>query len=285
MKCFVIIGLLASIDNLMQCVAFVLHNPLSKKSNTFLNYSDRDKVKEDNIKRAVRNKEKREPAINKKRRLLKFFKSAQHRKKLESKVKRRFSLWDEENRCSLSSLKPGMELNGRVISFTDFGTYIDVNTEIDGLLHISQMSDGDFIQNPKHFLQIGDDINVTVYRVSSELKKLWLTMLPNRVYEKSIPHPDSIELDSLREGDEVWGEIVRVTDYGAYVELGATVRGFLHFMDDPAFSYRGDEPIHPSELMSVGQRVRGWVQKIELDRNRIQITCFRPKTAFMLRRI
>lgn len=259
-------------------MAFVVQNPLAGRSKCLLNYSyGRD------INRSSRNK-KKEPTSVKKRRMLRFFKDAQRRKKMESKVNRRYSLWDKENRTSLSSLHAGMELEGKVISLTSFGAYVDVNTECDGLLHISQMSVDEFIEDPKQLLQPGNDVNVTVYRVSSELKKLQLSMSPTRVYEKECDDLSNlIELESLRVDDEIWGEIVRVTDYGAYVEFGGTVQGFLHFMDNPAFSYREGE-VHPSELMTVGQRVRVWVLRLDFELNRVQLTAFRPKSLFVLKR-
>ena len=238
------------------------------------------RVRKMNIERAIANKKKREPAGEKKRRLMKLFKDAQRRDRLDSIVTRPIGIWDK-SRVPLSSLESGNQLNGTVISLTSYGVYVDVGSECDGLLHISQLSDSTFVEHPRQLFTPGQSINVTVYRVSPELKKLQLSLLSQE--HNQILLDDSISLDELTLDEELWGEITRVTDYGAFVDLGAAVQGFLHFMDHPEFPYR-EEEVHPSKLMRVGQRVRLWVSKLDLEKGRIQLTGIRPKTLPLLKR-
>lgn len=244
------------------------------------------RVRKMNIERAIANKKKREPSSEKKLRLMKLFKDAERRDKLDSIVRRPKSVWDK-SRVPLSELKAGSVVNGTVISLTNYGIYVDVGTECDGLLHISQLSDSKFIEHPRQLFSAGEELNVTIYRVSPELKKLQLSMLSNEKMQdqqlKRMNHDDAISLDDLAVDEELWGEITRVTDYGAFVELGAPVQGFLHFMDHPEFPYRKEE-IHPNELMHVGQRVRLWVSRLDREKNRIQLTGSRPKSLPLLKR-
>ena len=74
--------------------------------------------------------------------------------------------------------------------------------------------------------------------------------------------------------DELWGELRRVTAYGAYVELGAEVDGWLHFMDHPEFGSAQGAP--PSDYMTVGDRVRVWVSDGDNERGRRKLTAKRP---------
>ena len=85
---------------------------------------------------------------------------------------------------------------------------------------------------------------------------------------------ERIPLEEIDVDDELWGEIKRVTDYGCYVELGAQVDGFLHFMDHPLFGTNNGAP--PSEFMNTSDRIRVWVADVDMDKKRIKLTAIRP---------
>lgn len=232
--------------------------------------------------RAIRNKKRREPAADKKRRLYSQYRDMERQSKREKYVKRSIPI-GSESRTPLSDIDPGETLPGRVISLTRFGAYVDIGTEVDGLLHVSQITRDEFVDHPRRFLTPGDDVEVRVVRLDPDLKKLQLTMLPEEVleeenvmkkFEQSEEDDDRIQFDEIEVDDELWGEIRRVTDYGAYVELGAVVRGFLHFMDHPMFGeVKG---AHPKEFMRVGDRVRVWVLDVDGTQQRIKLTANRP---------
>lgn len=201
-------------------------------------------------------------------------KDLQRKKKRDSRIERPTSFAD---RTALSDLSPGQILDGKVISLTNFGAYIDVGTECDGLLHISQISNTDFIEHPRQVFSPGDEVTVRVGRFSPEQKKLQLTMLPVEDEEEDpddISDDEPIPLEDIAVDDELWGEIRRVTAYGGYVELGAEVDGWLHFMDHPEFGSVPGAP--PSEFMKVGDRVRVWASDIDMDRRRLKLTAKRP---------
>ena len=190
---------------------------------------------------------------------------------------------NSKSRTMLADIDPGTTLPGKVISLTKFGAYVDIGSEVDGLLHVSQITRDEFVEHPRQFFQPGDELEVRVVRRDPESKKLQLTMLPEEVldeenvikqFEETDEEDDRIQLDEIEVDDELWGEIRRVTDYGAYVELGATVRGFMHFMDHPMFGeVKGS---HPKEFMHLGDRVRVWVLDVDGTQKRIKLTANRP---------
>merc|ERR1712176_1172051 len=168
----------------------------------------------------------------------------------------------------------------------------------DGLLHISQFSNSQFIEHPRQFCSPGDVLhNITIKSVNPELNKLHLTLLPDEYVLKQQPqkgvfnantevfdkdaedeYDSRIQLHELRKDDELWGKITRVTNYGAYIEVGAIVDGFLHFMDHPQFAYNNpEEKVHPTEFMKIDQRVRVWVSEINNEQKRIKVTANRPQ--------
>jgi ribosomal protein S1 len=221
-----------------------------------------------------------------------FVKEKQRERKRSDRVHRPLPL--DNQRIPLSVLPPGMKCRGTCISVTSFGAYIDIGTECDGLLHVGQMyrvDEGDsktFVQNPRQIVQPGDEITVTIRSVNPSRKKLHLTLLPWEIVEQQleaeqvakasdddahVAMTDRMTLSDMEIDDELWGEIRRVTDFGAYVEVGAVVDGFLHYMDHPSFSGGGQ---HPTEFMQRGDRIRIWVADVDRQRNRIKLTAQRP---------
>ena len=200
------------------------------------------------------------------------FKTLQQEKKRASRIQRPLGF---DARTPLSAFTPGMEVTGIVISLTKYGAYVDVGTECDGLLHVSQITRETFIEHPRQALTPGDEVTVKVRSINPELKKLQLTMLSLDELEESKDDDDDeerIPLTDIELDDELWGILKRVTDYGAYVEVGAEVDGFLHFMDHPAWG----PGARPSEFMRKGDRVRVWVSDLNSEQRRIKLTANRP---------
>jgi len=243
---------------------------------------------------------------DKKRQLMMQYKKSQIIKKRESRIQRPL-VANSTDRILLSDLQPNTILtNGTVISLKSYGVYVDVGSQVDGLLHVSQISRAEnmtFVAHPREVFSPGDVVeNLYVHRVSSELRKLQLSLLPpeqrgilprRKVDSRNDEHGDGendeddvdrIPLNDIGLDDELWGIIERVTNYGAYVELGAVVKGFLHFMDHPYFGTDKYKGAHPSEYMKLGQRVRVWVSQVDMEKERIKLTALRPESLPILRR-
>ena len=87
----------------------------------------------------------------------------------------------------LSDLKEGMEINGTVRNVIDFGVFVDIGVHQDGLVHISQISDG-YIKHPSDVLKVGDLVKVKVLGVDTQKKKISLTMKT-----ADLPHGIAVE--------------------------------------------------------------------------------------------
>lgn len=205
--------------------------------------------------------------------MLMYYKEKQLERKRASRIQRPLGFHE---RAPLTAFSPGMEVTGVVISLTKYGVYVDVGTECDGLLHISQITRDYFVEHPRQVFKPGDEVVVKIRSTSPELKKLHLTMLNEDDDEENDEDDNAAEsritLQELELDDELWGEIKRVTDYGAYIEVGAVVDAFMHFMDHPLW----DDGNHPSEFMKKGQRVRVWVADLDMEQKRIRVTANRP---------
>ena len=80
----------------------------------------------------------------------------------------------------LSDLKEGMEIIGTVRNVIDFGVFVDIGVHQDGLVHISQISDG-YIKHPSDVLKVGDVVKVKVLGVDVNKKKISLTLKTNEL--------------------------------------------------------------------------------------------------------
>lgn len=206
------------------------------------------------------------------------FKELQREKQRNARVKRPLGF---DERAPLTAFTPGMEVTGTVISLTKYGAYVDVGTECDGLLHISQMTRKFFVEHPRQVVSPGDEITVKVRSASPELKKMQLTMLDADEEAEADAwgntsrdeDEDRTPLSEFELDDEVWGELKRVTDFGTYIEIGAEVDAFLHFMDHPLW----EDGKTPSEFMERGERVRVWVADLDMEQKRIRVTACRPE--------
>ena len=72
-------------------------------------------------------------------------------------------------------LKEGMILNGTVRNVIDFGAFVDIGVKHDGLVHISELSEG-FVKNPSDVVSIGDVVKVKVIKIDQERQKVSLSM-------------------------------------------------------------------------------------------------------------
>jgi len=157
--------------------------------------------------------------------------------------------------------KPGERVEGKVRNLTDFGAFVELEPGVDGLLHISDMSWTRNIGHPSEILKKGQSVDTQVLNVDRDNKRISLGL-------KQI-QPDPWESVSQRYpmGSRVTGKIVRLTDFGAFVELEPGVDGLLHI------SQMSSRPIaSPSDLVNVGDELTLMVIRVDPNERRIGLT-------------
>lgn len=121
---------------------------------------------------------------------------------------------------TMESLHEGQVLKGRVRSIRDFGAFVDIGG-IDGLVHVSELA-WHRVENPRQVLKVGDEIEVMVLGVDVDRERISLSR------KALLGNPwDTVE-DRYFDGQLLEGRIVRIVDYGAFVELEPGVEGLLH---------------------------------------------------------
>jgi ribosomal protein S1 len=199
------------------------------------------------------------------------------KQRAERKEEAASTRWERNVTVALSDLQQGQWLPGKVRNLQPFGAWIDIGAERDGLLHVSDMSEG-FTPSVADAVYTGQVLNVTVKFVDAGASKLALSLVPLTSGAAAAAQrgadggPLTAEpLEAVEAGDELWGEVVKVTNFGAYVECGVDVQGFLHITEWPAAGGRS-----PNEVFSRGQRLRTWVLQVDSEASRLKLTGERP---------
>ncbi len=120
----------------------------------------------------------------------------------------------------LDTLKPGSTLKGRVRSLRDYGAFIDLGG-VDGLVHVSELA-WYRVKHPREVLKVGEEVDVYVLDVDPGAQRIRLSRKP------FVKNPWETVLERYRDGQLVEGKIVRITNYGAFVELEPGIEGLLH---------------------------------------------------------
>jgi small subunit ribosomal protein S1 len=123
----------------------------------------------------------------------------------------------------------GSKIVGRVRNLTEFGAFVEVEEDIDGLIHISDMSWSKRIKHPSEVLKKGDKVEAVVLNIDAENQRLSLGLkqLATDIWD------DFFSNHQL--GDVVEGKVVRMTNFGAFVELAEGIEGLIHVseFDEP----------------------------------------------------
>jgi small subunit ribosomal protein S1 len=157
--------------------------------------------------------------------------------------------------------QPGMRVAGKVRNLTDFGAFVELEPGVDGLLHISDMSWTRNIGHPSELLKKGQAIDTQILNVDRENKRISLGL-------KQI-QPDPWDTVSQRYpmGSRVTGKVVRLTDFGAFVELEPGVDGLLHI------SQMSNRPIAtPADILNVGDELTLMVIRVDPNERRIGLS-------------
>ena len=116
----------------------------------------------------------------------------------------------------------GTRLTGKVRNLTEFGAFVEVEEGIDGLIHISDMSWSKRLKHPSEVLKKGDSVEAMVLSIDAENQRLSLGLkqLQTDIWDEFFTQHHV--------GDVVEGKVVRMTNFGAFVELAEGIEGLIH---------------------------------------------------------
>jgi small subunit ribosomal protein S1 len=155
----------------------------------------------------------------------------------------------------------GQTVEGRVVSITDYGAFIELEKGIEGLVHISEMSWTEHVKHPTQKVQLGQVVPVKILKIDEDEKKISLGM------KQLEPDPWEGLIARFPVGTVTTGKVRNLTTFGAFVEIEPGIDGLVH-VSDLSWTKRVK---HPSEVVRKGQDLDVVVLDIDVAQRRISL--------------
>ncbi|WP_300366994.1 30S ribosomal protein S1 [Hydrogenimonas sp.] len=164
--------------------------------------------------------------------------------------------WEE----IVDQLEEGDAIKVTVSNIEPYGAFVDLGNDIEGFLHVSEVSWDKDIKNPKDYLNVGDEIDVEVIEINPETRRLRVS------YKNLQPKPFEEFLQQHKEGEVVKGTVTTLTDFGAFVRIGK-VEGLLHNQD-----VSWEKGAKAKDLLKKGDEIEVKIIKIDPEQERISLS-------------
>ncbi|OQX16545.1 MAG: 30S ribosomal protein S1 [Desulfobulbaceae bacterium A2] len=152
-------------------------------------------------------------------------------------------------------------ISGKVVSIADYGAFVELETGVEGLVHISEMSWSRKPRHPSKIVAVGDEVEVVVLKIETESKRISLGM------KQLLPNPWDSVADNYPVGTVIEGKIKNITDFGIFIGIEEGIDGLVH-VSDISWTERIK---HPSEKFAKGDTVQAVVLKIDKDNERFSL--------------
>ncbi|MEB7381196.1 30S ribosomal protein S1 [Staphylococcus warneri] len=159
----------------------------------------------------------------------------------------------------LDSLNAGDVIEGTVARLTNFGAFVDIGG-VDGLVHVSELSH-QHVQSPEEVVSVGDKVNVKVKSVEKDTERISLSI------KDTLPTPFAQIKGQFHENDVIEGTVVRLANFGAFVEIAPGVQGLVH-ISEIDHKHIGT----PGEVLEPGQQVSVKILGIDEENERVSLS-------------
>lgn len=160
---------------------------------------------------------------------------------------------------TLAQLEEGSVVKGVVRRLTNFGAFVDIGG-IDGLIHISELAHHR-VEHPSEVLSENQEVDVFVLKVDSEGERVSLSL------KRIMADPWTEIAKKFKAGDVVEGKVVRLADFGAFIELIPGVDGLVHV------SQISEEHVEkPDDVLNAGQTVKVKILDIDSQAKRVSLS-------------
>jgi len=155
----------------------------------------------------------------------------------------------------------GTRVSGKVVSLMDYGAFIEIESGIEGLVHVSEMSWTKRVRKAADMLNVGDQVDVVVLGVDLQNRKisLGLKQVGNNPWQ-------SIS-DRYPVGTKLEGQIKNMTDFGMFIGIEEGIDGLVH-VSDISWTKRVK---HPGDVYSKGDLVQAVVLKVDPQNERVSL--------------
>jgi small subunit ribosomal protein S1 len=155
----------------------------------------------------------------------------------------------------------GARVQGKVISLMDYGAFVELESGIEGLIHISEMSWTRKVAHPSKILQIGQQVEVAVLNVDPGHRRISLGL------KQIMANPWEAAKEKYPVGTIIKGPVRNITDFGIFVGIEEGIDGLVHISD----LHWTKKVKHPSELYKKGDVVEAKVLGVNVENERLSL--------------
>ncbi len=155
----------------------------------------------------------------------------------------------------------GSRINGKVVSLTDYGAFIELEEGIEGLIHVSEMSWTRKVRHPSKVVAVGEMVDAVVLDIKPENRRISLGM------KQVSPNPWDIISNKYPIGTTIEGKIKNITDFGLFVGIDEGIDGLVHISDISWIK----RIKHPSEVYKKGDTIQAIVLDIDKNQERFSL--------------
>ncbi len=155
----------------------------------------------------------------------------------------------------------GTRLFGKVTNLTDYGSFVEIEQGIEGLVHVSEMDWTNKNVHPSKVVQLGDEVEVMILEIDEERRRISLGI------KQVTSNPWETFAAIHKKNDKVSGQIKSITDFGVFIGLPGGIDGLVH-LSDLSWSQSGEEAIRGFKK---GDEVEAVVLAIDTDKERISL--------------
>jgi small subunit ribosomal protein S1 len=155
----------------------------------------------------------------------------------------------------------GSIIRGRIRNITDFGIFIGIEEGIDGLVHISDISWTQRIKHPSQMYKKGDEVEAVVLHIDPENERFSLGI------KQLSEDPWSTIPEKYAPGTRVKGNVIKVTEFGAFVEIEKGIEGLIHISE-----LSQDRVEDPRSVVKEGDPIEVMVLDVDPDERRIALS-------------
>jgi len=153
-------------------------------------------------------------------------------------------------------------LFGKITNITDYGCFVEIESGVEGLVHVSEMDWTNKNVNPSKMIHLDEEVEVIVLDIDEERRRISLGM------KQCQTNPWEAFSATHNKGDKVEGQIKSITDFGIFVGLDGGIDGLLHLSD---LSWSGSEENPTGHGYKKGDHIEAVVLAIDADRERISL--------------
>ncbi|HEV8323421.1 MAG TPA: 30S ribosomal protein S1 [Myxococcota bacterium] len=156
----------------------------------------------------------------------------------------------------------GARVEGKVVSITDYGAFVELEQGVEGLVHVSEMTWTKRVKHPSKLVNVGDRVEAIVREIDVANKRISLSM------KHLMANPWNQLAEKYPLGSTIRGRIRNITDFGVFVGIEEGIDGLVH-ISDISWTHRVR---HPSELFKKGDEVEAVVMSIDPANERFSLS-------------